>query len=77
VNVYRGLAEVESIRGEVVKKLLSMLATNPYPRIRVAVAEVVFEVLGAGEMKAVNWAEKGGAQTKMVAEFRRRFVEGV
>jgi hypothetical protein len=77
VNVYRGLAEVESIRGEVVKKLLSMLATNPYPRIRVAVAEVVFDILGAEEMRAVNWAEKGGTQTKMVADFRRRFVESV
>jgi 3-methyladenine DNA glycosylase AlkC len=78
VNVYRGLAEVESIRGEVVKKLLSMLATNPYPRIRVAVAEVVFEVLGAEEMKGVNWAEKGGAvQMEMVAEFKKKFVEGV
>jgi 3-methyladenine DNA glycosylase AlkC len=78
VNVYRGLAEVESIRGEVVKKLLSMLATNPYPRIRVAVAEVLFEVLGAEEMKGVNWTEKGGtAQKEMVAEFKKKFVEGV
>jgi len=78
VNVYRGLAEVESIRGEVVKKLLSMLATNPYPRIRVAVAEVLFEVLGAEEMKGVNWAEKGGTtQKEMVAEFKKKFVEGV
>jgi 3-methyladenine DNA glycosylase AlkC len=78
VNVYRGLAEVESIRGEVVKKLLSMLATNPYPRIRVAVAEVLFEVLGAEEMKGVNWTEKGGAvQMEMVAEFKKKFVEGV
>ena len=82
VNVYRGLAEVESIRGEVLKKLLSMLATNPYPRIRVAVAEVVFEVLGAGagagEMKGVDWSEKGGrVQMEMVAGFRREFVEGV
>jgi 3-methyladenine DNA glycosylase AlkC len=78
VNVYRGLAEVESIRGEVVKKLLSMLATNPYPRIRVAVAEVVFEVLGAEEMKGVNWAEKGGTvQREMVAEFKQKFVAGV
>jgi hypothetical protein len=77
VSVYRGLAGVESIRGEVVKKLLSMLATNPYPRIRVAVAEVVFEVLGVEEMKAVNWAEKGVTQVKMVADFRKRFVESV
>lgn len=72
VNVYRGLAEVESIRGEVVKKLLSMLATNPYPRIKVAVADVVFEVLGAEDMKAINWAEKGAPQTKIVGELKAR-----
>ena len=76
VNVYRGLAEIESIRGEVLKKLLSMLATNPYPRIRVAVAEVVFEVLGPGaeEMKGVRWMEKGEVQSEMVADFKREFV---
>jgi len=77
VNVYRGLAEIESIRGEVVKKLLSMLATNPYPRIKIAVADVVFEVLGAEEMKVVNWAEKGVAQAKIVGELRSRYVESV
>lgn len=77
VNVYRGLAEVESIRDEVVKKLLSMLATNPYPRIKIAVADVVFEILGAGEMKAINWAEKGAAQTKTVSDLRSRYVENV
>jgi hypothetical protein len=38
----------------------------------------VFEVLGAEEMKGVNWAEKGGAvQMEMVAEFKKKFVEGV
>lgn len=77
VNVYRGLAEVESIRGEVVKKLLSMLATNPYPRIKIAVADVVFELLGAEEMKVVNWAEKGVAQTKIVGELKSKFVESI
>jgi hypothetical protein len=77
VNVYRGLAEVESIRGEVVKKLLSMLTTNPYPRIKIAVADVVFEVLGAEEMKVVNWAEKGAAQARIVGELRSRYVENV
>lgn len=77
VNVYRGLAEVESIRGEVVKKLLSMLATNPYPRIKIAVADVVFELLGAEEMKVVNWAEKGVAQAKIVGDLKSRYVESV
>ena len=57
-----------------------MLATNPYPRIRVVVAEVVFEVLGPGvaeEMKGIRWMEKGDVQSKMVSGFRREFVEGV
>ena len=77
VNVYRGLADIGSIRGEVVKKLLSMLATNPYPRIKIAVADVVFEVLEAEEMKGVNWAEKGVAQAKIVGELRSRYAESV
>ena len=77
VNTYRGLAEVEGIRGEVVKKLLSMLATNPYPRIKIAVADVVFEILGAEEMKVVNWAEKGVAQAKIVGDLKSRYVESV
>jgi hypothetical protein len=76
VNAYRGLAEVESIRGEVVKKLLSMLATNPYPRIRIAVAEVVCEILDVREMQAVNWAEKGSAQTELVGELKGRYIDG-
>ncbi|KAM0716870.1 hypothetical protein Q7P37_006722 [Cladosporium fusiforme] len=78
INVYIGLAEVPSIRGEVVKKLLSMLATNPYPRVRVAVAEAVYAVLDdVGEMKGLNWTEKGAPQqSQLLEELRRRFVEG-
>jgi hypothetical protein len=75
VNAYRGLAEVESIRGEVVKKVLSMLATNPYPRIKIAVAEVVCEILNVEEMKAINWAEKGLTQTKIVGELKGRYID--
>jgi hypothetical protein len=75
VNAYRGLVEVESIRGEVVKKLLSMLATNPYPRIKITVAEVVCEILNVEEMKAINWAEKGLTQTKLVGELKVRYID--
>lgn len=35
VDVYRGLAGYSSIRPEVLKKLVSMLRTNPYPRVRI------------------------------------------
>lgn len=46
VSVYRGLAEVAVIRMEVLKKLLSMLRTNPYPRVRMGVAETLLMVVG-------------------------------
>lgn len=74
VNVYRGLADVGSIRGEVIKKLLSMLATNPYPRVRVAVAEAVYDVLRVREMKGLNWTEKGTQQSKLTGEMREKFL---
>lgn len=33
VDVYRGLARSRTIRSEVLKKLVSMLRTNPYPKV--------------------------------------------
>jgi hypothetical protein len=54
---------------------LSMLATNPYPRIKIAVAEVVCEILNVEEMKAINWAEKGLTQTKIVGELKGRYID--
>lgn len=77
VNVYKGLAEIESIRVEVIKKLLSMLATNPYSRVKVAVAEAAYEVLRMEEMKSLNWTEKGVQQSKLIGEMKGRFVETV
>jgi hypothetical protein len=54
-----------------------MLATNPYPRIKIAVADVVFEILGAEEMRVVNWAEKGAVQAKVVGDLKGRYVDSV
>ncbi|KAI7283739.1 hypothetical protein KC345_g2748 [Hortaea werneckii] len=56
VNVYRELAGVSAIRGEVLKKLVSMLKTNPYPRVRVAVAETLLMVTKEDRLLSVNWA---------------------
>ncbi|KAH9845173.1 Tubulin folding cofactor D C terminal [Teratosphaeria destructans] len=69
VKVYRGLAEVVSIRGEVLKKLLSMVKTNPYPRVRVAVAETLFIVLETEDkarMKRVNWSRTGKENAEVI-----------
>ncbi|KAF2771416.1 hypothetical protein EJ03DRAFT_308734 [Teratosphaeria nubilosa] len=71
VKVYRGLAAVDSIREEVLKKLVNMLRTNPYPRVRVAVAETLFVVLGNEEraqMKGVNWSRSGKENAEVIRE---------
>ncbi|EME40851.1 hypothetical protein DOTSEDRAFT_55945 [Dothistroma septosporum NZE10] len=57
VHVYVGLAHVPSIRGEVLKKLISMLRTNPYPRVRIAVAEALWTITKDEEMMNVDWAK--------------------
>ncbi|RMZ08063.1 hypothetical protein D0862_04089 [Hortaea werneckii] len=56
VNVYRELAGVANIRGEVLKKLVSMLKTNPYPRVRIAVAETLSITTKEERLLSVNWA---------------------
>ncbi|RMY14724.1 hypothetical protein D0868_01291 [Hortaea werneckii] len=56
VNVYRELAGVPAIRDEVLKKLVSMLKTNPYPRVRIAVAETLFVATKEDRLLSVNWA---------------------
>ncbi|RMZ11612.1 hypothetical protein D0860_03304 [Hortaea werneckii] len=55
VNVYRELAGVSCIRGEVLKKLVSMLKTNPYPRVRIAVAETLSITTKEERLLSVNW----------------------
>lgn len=59
VAVYRGLAEVQAIRVEVLKKLLGMLRTNPYPRVRVAVAEALFVCVGEETEEARDALKRG------------------
>ncbi|EMC91636.1 hypothetical protein BAUCODRAFT_116501 [Baudoinia panamericana UAMH 10762] len=57
VHVYQGLADVAVLRGDVVRKLASMLKTNPYPRVRVTVAEALFLATGYEELKAKDWTK--------------------
>ncbi|EGP84313.1 uncharacterized protein MYCGRDRAFT_110699 [Zymoseptoria tritici IPO323] len=56
VGVYCAMAEVGVVRGEVLRKLVSMLKTNPFPRVRVAVAEVSWMVTGEETLLPVDWA---------------------
>lgn len=71
VHCYRGLAEVTAVRTEVIKKLLSMLKTNPYPKVRAAVAEALWVAIANDEdghardgLRAVDWGKKGAAGQK-------------
>ncbi|KAF1348011.1 armadillo-type protein [Delphinella strobiligena] len=59
VDVYRGLAGYPSVRPEVLKKLVSMLRTNPYPRIRIAVAECLYLATGHDRLRDVDWGKPG------------------
>jgi hypothetical protein len=54
VQVYTGLAQVSIIREEALKKLFSMLKTNPYPRVRFAVADSLWVVTGNEALKVYD-----------------------
>jgi len=74
VHVYRGLADVEAVRGEVVKKLVSMVGTNPYPRVRVVVAETLWMVTRDEVLMATDWAEPTSRNARLVAELQAKYV---
>jgi hypothetical protein len=57
LDVYRGLADITIIRGEVVKKVVSMLL-HPFPKIRVAAAQTLFVITnGDAELKRHDWTQ--------------------
>lgn len=58
VHCYIGLADVASIRAETIKKLISMLRTNPYFRVRAAVAEALFVVTDDEDLKQLDCSQK-------------------
>ncbi|KAK4494350.1 hypothetical protein PRZ48_014648 [Zasmidium cellare] len=74
VRVYVGLSEVESIREEVLKKVLGMLKTNPYPRVRVAVAEALWVVTGEEALKGVDWTGAVGRNGEVLEGLQKRWI---
>ncbi|KAK4574838.1 hypothetical protein LTR86_001680 [Recurvomyces mirabilis] len=74
VNVYRGLAEIPTIRDEVAKKLISMLRTNPYPRVRVSVAETLFSITTDASLKERDWSQPPAQNADVVAALQKRFI---
>lgn len=76
VRIYRSLAEIPTIRREVLKKLLGMLKTNPYPRVRVGVAEALFVVLEGGEevLRGRDWAVPVKVHANVIGEMEGRYL---
>lgn len=74
VQAYRGLADVPSLRREVVKKLMSMLRTNPYPLVRIAVAETLFVVTSDERLMGRDWAAPVPRNRDVLMEVERSQV---
>lgn len=76
VHVYRGLAGVPSIRHEVLKKLFSMLKTNPYPRIRMVVAETLFSITADENLEPLNWTAPIAETKSTAAVLEQKYLTG-
>lgn len=59
IEAYRSLARVDVVKDEVVKKLVSMIKTNPFPRVRYAAAETLWGLTGQEGMRNVDWTKSG------------------
>lgn len=74
VHVYYGLAEIPTIHGEVLKKLISMLKTNPYPRVRMTVAEVLYMVTRDESLRKCDWARPSSQHEKVIARIQKSYI---
>ncbi|KAF2217171.1 hypothetical protein CERZMDRAFT_32058 [Cercospora zeae-maydis SCOH1-5] len=71
VHVYIGLADVPVIRTETMKKLISMLRTNPYPHVRIAVAEALYVITGEEVLLEHDWARPAKENAHIVETLTR------
>lgn len=74
VRVYVGLAEVQSIHDEVLKKLVNMLKTNPYPNVRASVADALFIITREETLKSRNWSRPVSHNAGALATVQRRCI---
>ncbi|WPH04649.1 Hypothetical protein R9X50_00754200 [Acrodontium crateriforme] len=74
VHVYLGLAEIEVIREEVLKKLVGMLKTNPYPSIRASVAEALLLITKEPMLKNLDWTKPALKQRDLVDTLQAKYV---
>jgi tubulin-specific chaperone D len=70
VHVYCGLLSIRKMKDEVLKKLLSMLRTNPYPRVRVAIAETLYFDVQISILKTTDWTKSGKDNAEAIAQMQ-------
>lgn len=75
VHVYSGLADVISIRDEVMKKLISMLKSNPYPKVRSGVAERLYIVIREPELRNRDWTRPASQQGGIIRQLEERYLK--
>lgn len=59
IEVYRHLGRVEILRKEILKKLCGMIKTNPFPKVRFAAGECLWNLTGEEGLIAVDWTKDG------------------
>lgn len=74
VHVYRGMAEIAGIRHEVMKKLISMLKTNPYPKVRSSVAEHLYVVTGVAALRDKDWTKPASQHGVIIRHLEEQYV---
>jgi hypothetical protein len=75
LHVYRGLANILAIRDDVLKKLVSMLKTNPYPRVRSSIAETLYVVTHDPELKDKDWLRPSSQNIDVIEMLQKRYVK--
>ena len=70
LDVYRGLADVPTIRADVLAKVSSMLL-HPFPKIRSAAAETLYVVSACEELTLHDWAQPTTKLKEAAAAIKR------
>jgi len=77
INVYAGLAHVPSIMDKVLLKLSSMLL-HPYPKVRIAAAEVLYTLTNDDDVLAgMDWTREPKTLKDNVSNFKARLEAAV
>jgi len=69
-DIYRGLADVQAIRSDVLTKVVSMLL-HPFPKVRVAAAETMYVLCHTQELKLHDWTQSPKGLKEAVEKIKK------